>query len=50
MGRKRSSGFSRIFTAAFDRLFLVGLGKVNVKDCAAGLGTDPVGLEPPRRG
>ena len=41
MERNRSSGIRRIFTVAFDRLFLVRLGKVNVNDCPAGLGNWP---------
>ena len=36
MERKRSSGFRRIFTEAFDRLYF-RLGWVNVDDCPAGL-------------
>ena len=37
------AGFLRIFTVAFDRLFQVRLGQLNVNNC-------PAGLEPPRRG
>ena len=37
MERKRSCGFHRIFTVAFERLFQVKLGYVNVNDCSAGL-------------
>ena len=39
MERKRSSGFRRIFTEAFDRLDF-RLGWVNVDNC-------PAGLDPP---
>ena len=37
MERKRSSGFHRIFTVAFYRLFSVRFCKVNVNDCHAEL-------------
>ena len=41
MERKRNSGFHRIFSVAFDRLFKVRLGYVNVNDCPAELGNWP---------
>ena len=50
MERKRSSGFRRIFTAAFDRLFQVRLGYVNVNDCPAWLGNWPSRVRAPTQG
>ncbi len=41
MERKRSCGFHRIFTVAFERF-----GLVNVNDCPARLENMLVGLEP----
>ena len=50
MERKRSSGFRHIFTVAFDRLFWVNFGKVNVYDCLAGLGNRArMDIAPPHR-
>ena len=47
MERKRSSGFHRIFTVAFDRLFQVRLCQVNVNDYPAGVRNQLSRVRPP---